>query len=256
MDNIDLLVENNAGGNLSEVIASTNYQPASEGIVLPAEPGRHIVDGRLTDAAPQVAGQQPLGVTTQPQLPQQPVVDPTQSPQYQQAQQQLEAQMRAAALARIEAEEARFEADIAHLSEEEQDRKRLERQVEQTQQVNAWLNQQRQTERMTLEQRQQDIAKRQWGFLYARQAGLPFENPAIRSAILAANDRTEMQQIVQGLVNYVNSLQGQQAQQQLTNGVFAAGASNETAPPAGPKQRSGDIEGLIAARGYTLVNMG
>jgi hypothetical protein len=169
-----------------------------------------------------------------------------------------------AAQARIDAEERAFAAEIRDLPDHEQQLAITERELNQTKQVNQWLNQKRQQERQAqmtqaqqLEAQQQDAAKRQWGFIYATQAGLPFNNEAIRSAILAARDQAHMQTIVRDLAGIVSGSRGQQAQQQLQGGVFAAGGNNGAAA-TGPRPvpRSGDLDTLIQSRNYQTVNWG
>jgi len=55
----------------------------------------------------------------------------------------------------------------------------------------------------------------------------------------------------------VNGGRGQQANQQLQNGVFAAGGNNGgTPPPQQPKRGSGDLDTLIQSRNYQTVNWG
>lgn len=271
-NNVDAQILSTMNGDgLQGLIENTGYQGVSstqqlpEGVNLsfageqtpigqiPGQPGNTIQPGAV----------QQQQVVTQPAVtPQIPVQQPDNRANAEV--QRLQRVAFEAAQARIDAEERAFAAEIRDLPEHEQLLAIAERERDQTKAVNGWLNQQRQAERqrqMTqaqqLEAQQQDSAKRQWGFIYATQAGLPFNNEAIRSAILAARDQAHMQQIVQELAGIVSGSRGNQAQQQLQQGVFAAGGNNGAAA-TGPRPvpRSGDLDTLIASRGYQTVNWG
>lgn len=158
---------------------------------------------------------------------------------------------------RIQADEARFQTEIQHLPDHERERRVLERELEQAQSVNGWLNSTLEQGQQAQYQQQQATAKNMWGFIYANQHGLPYQNPAIKSALMAAESQEHMQQIAQGLVQLVTGGQSQQAVQQLQSGVFAAGG---VSPSGGGSQSlrqfegSGNLKGLISSRGYTGVN--
>jgi hypothetical protein len=63
--------------------------------------------------------------------------------------------------------------------------------------------------------------------------------------------------VVNELVGIVNGGRGQQANQQLQGGVFAAGGNTGgTPPPAKPVRGSGDLDTLISSRNYQTVNWG
>lgn len=158
-----------------------------------------------------------------------------------------------AAQSRIDADERAFQAEIVSLSDEEKERKVLERELEQAHQVNGWLNQNLQGH----SQVQQQQAKNMWGFVIATQSGLPYNNPAIKTAMLAANDENEMRNIAQGLVNLITGSQSQQATQQLQSGVFAAGGATGGGGMNQNLQQyegSGDLSGLLSSRNYQGAN--
>lgn len=253
-ENIDNLIPSD--GDLSSLIGSTQYQSASpadipDGVNLQesGEPG-----GPVGQQYANVAGAVETPAMTAAETT--GGVDPETHRIRQQAYEASQAAFRATQQ-RIEAEERAFEASIAHLPEDEQDRLILQREVEQTRQVNSYLNNQIQTSRQQQEAAQQDWAKRQWGFLYANQAGLPFDNPGVRAAVMAATSRQEMQQIVQNLVAVANGGRQGNIMNQINGGAFAAGGNRgATSSAQGPKKYSGDTEGLIASRGYITVNMG
>lgn len=158
-----------------------------------------------------------------------------------------------AAQSRIDAEERAFQAEIATLPDDDKERRVLERELEQAHQVNGWLNQNQQS----IGQAQQQQAKNMWGFVIATQSGLPYNNPAIKTAMLAANDENEMRNIAQGLVNLITGSQSQQATQQLQSGVFAAGGATGGGGMNQSLQQyegSGDLSGLLSSRNYQGAN--
>jgi hypothetical protein len=91
----------------------------------------------------------------------------------------------------------------------------------------------------------------------AHQSGLPIENPAIKNALLGAGNPDEMKEVAQNLVGLINRNVQQSSQQVVNSGILSTGGGTQTpAAVAAPKQRSGDISGLIAARNPVAVNMG
>jgi hypothetical protein len=162
-----------------------------------------------------------------------------------------------AAQKRIEAEEAKFQLEIRDLSETEQRLALAERERDPTKEVNQWLNQERQRERSEIQAQQQQASKKSWAFIYATQAGLPFDNEGVQAALLGARNREQMAKVAADLANVVGGNRGQQAQQQLQNGTFAAGGNNgAAATPVKPVPRSGDLDTLIGSRRYQTVNWG
>lgn len=249
---------------LSGLIESTGYQQASPDA---------LPDGVNLDFAgePTPFSQQQPGNIVAPV--QQPAGQPaqTQQPAFQQAVQQPAQQQQGpdprlahfeqiafeAAQKRIEAEEAKFQLEIRDLSDTEQRLALAERERDQTKEVNLWLNQERQRERAEIQGQQQQASKRSWAFIYATQAGLPFDNEGVQSALLGARNREQMAKVAADLASVVGGNQGQQAQQQLQNGTFAAGGNNgAAAAPVKPVPRSGDLDTLIGSRRYQTVNWG
>lgn len=248
---------------LSGLINSTGYQPASSealpdgvnldmagpdagGSLNPGLQGGNVTTPVLQPTE-QPATQQPA--FTVPQEPATPQADPRLA--------HFEQVAFDAAQKRIEAEEQLFRVQIADLSEAEQRAAIAERERDQTKEVNVWLNQERQKERGQLMAQQQQASKRSWAFIYATQAGLPFDNQAVQSALLGARNREEMAKVAADMAGLVGGNQGQQANQQLQNGTFAAGGNNGgAAPVAKPVPRSGDLGALIESRNYQNVNWG
>lgn len=247
-------------GDLSKLIGGSQYQTASEvpegvNLQFSGEPVPADVGPLVGNVAPPVAQPQMPSVTPQPPVaPQQPTITPQQVANLQRA-------MHDAAAARIEAEEAKFEASISHLSEEEQEAERLDREVQQTRMVNGWLNQKlAQTQQQTQAQvyqanaQKQEAAKRMTGFLAAQQFGLPFNDPIVRQTILSANSPDQMREFAKGLAERVGANAAQNAQRLAGSGVFAAGGNVGNTPPAAkPVERSGDLGPLISGTGYTFV---
>jgi hypothetical protein len=248
---------------LSGLIENTGYQPASVDQV-PA-------GVKLDMAGPDAGGSQNPGlqagnaIAPGPQFVEQPVTQqPIQQPAQQPATPQADPRLAHfeqvafdAAQKRIEAEEELFRVKIADLSEAEQRAAIAERERDQTKEVNLWLNQERERERTQIQSQQQQASKRSWAFIFATQAGLPFDNEAVQAALLGARNREQMATIAQNLAGLANAGQGQQATAQLQNGTFAAGGNNGAAAPAvKPVPRSGDIGALIESRNYQNVNWG
>lgn len=253
-------------GDLSGKIGSTPYQQGSEsqlpqgvnltGVNDPSAPAD--VQALAGNVVPNSGIPLNNGVT--PVYPQAAQNGGFVQPQNQNAdaeRQRLEQVAYEASMKRIDAEERAFQAEIAHLSDEDRERAVLERELGQTREVNNWLNQQVSGSRqqMTqLQQRQQQQAKNYWVIHVANQAGLPIENQAISAALRAAESPEHMRAIADELVNMVNGSARNTVQNQVNNGMFAAGGGNNApAVPAGPKQRSGDISGLIASRGQVAI---
>jgi hypothetical protein len=254
-------------GDLSGVIGQTQYQEGSqdhlpEGVNLsgvgdPNAPADIAKYGGNVQPNQQVV--QNPGVTPS-FVPQQPVGQQIDPAAIQAERQRLEQVAYNANLARIEAEEAQFQASIANLSDEEKEREALRRELGQTREVNTWLNQRIQgvEKQMGETTRQhQERAKGYWIMHVAQQSGLPIENPAIRSALSGANDPQEMRAIAENLVGLINRNAVQSSQNTVNSGILSAGVrTSNPAPTTSPKQRSGDIEGLIASRGPIAVNFG
>ena len=248
---------------LSGLIENTGYQPASADQV-PA-------GVKLEMTGPDAGGSQNPGLqagnvitpgTQQEVQPvaQQPAFQPAQQPATPQADPRLahfEQIAFDAAQKRIEAEEELFRVKISDLSETEQRAAIAERERDQTKEVNLWLNQEREKERHQIQSQQSQASKRSWAFIFATQAGLPFDNQAVQTALLGARNREQMAAIAQNLAGLVTGTQGQQATHQLQNGTFAAGGNNGAAAPAAkPVPRSGDLGTLIDSRNYQNVNWG
>lgn len=155
--------------------------------------------------------------------------------------------------ARIEAEEAAFQARIAYLPEHEKKVAVLERELGQFSQVNGYLNEQL----GTVEQRRQESAKAQWAFLMERNTGLPVNDPQVRGLLMSAQNPQDMAAKARGIAQLIVNNRQANNVQQLHNGTFAAGGVNGASAAAnGPKRHSGDLDGLINSRGYTAVNWG
>jgi hypothetical protein len=257
MDNIDAPALNNMTGGLDGLISSRGYQPASpadvQGVNLNGgpEPGQVTSTGQPFASVPTVTH------------PVAPSVTPSQPPAQSEPNPAIAAEMARlrdiayqAASTKIQAEEATFEASIAHLDEDTQEYYRLRRENEQTREVNAWLNNRLTGIQQTAEQREQDRAKNLWGFIRAREYNLPYENPAVKAALHAAGNKDEMAQIAANLQQVIGSNRANQARHQMTNGTFAAGGNNGRVAPAAPLRndlRSGRLDNLISQRGYTVV---
>lgn len=251
--NVDESILRNLGADsLVGLIADRPYMIASQDAVNPGvnletagEPGNVGVPSQPNYAATPGVQQIPPGVT--PSMA--PAVDPGEVERLRQI-------AFDSATARISAEEQAFEASIANLDEGEQEFARLERRLDQTERVNEWLNNRVQTVEQTTEAQKRDLAKRQRAFLIANQAGLPFNNETVRATLLSAQNPQHMQQLANGLAEFIGQQRANQARQQVNGGVFAAGGSS--AGTAGPNlkqfERSGDLTGLIDSRGYTTVN--
>lgn len=248
---------------LSGLIENTGYQPASADLV----PDGVNLDMTGPDAGgsrnPGLQAGNAIAPGTQPvdqQVAQPPVFPMAQQPATPQADPRLahfEQVAFEAAQKRIEAEEELFRVKIADLSETEQRAAIAERERDQTKEVNLWLNQERQKEQQAIRQQQAEASKRSWAFIFATQAGLPFDNDAVKTALLGAKNRQEMKTIAQQMAALTNGGQGRQAQQQLADGTFAAGGNNGgAAPPARAKPYSGDLDTYIGSRGYQTVNWG
>jgi len=258
--NIDDMVTKMGDGNLSALIQQTPYANGSEAqlnegaaLAMANDPGPGGIALQAGNVYQPGQVQQAPGVA-----PSQPVQQaPDQSAAMRAEMQRLQQVAFESARAKIEAEERAFQAEIADLPEHEQRIALAERQLEQTTQVNQWLNQERLSQRQQAQAQQEDLARRQFGFIVAHEAGLPFNNEAVRTALLSARNGDHMRQIARELVTAMNGGHVQQVRQQANQGVFAAGGNNGASAPAqGPKQYSGDLDGLVAARNYQTVNWG
>jgi hypothetical protein len=275
LDNFDELIANALPkGDLSGVIGNTQYQQGSpdqlpQGVNLtgvgdPNAPqdigqyGGNVQPNQQIGVNPGVTPGQPAFVP-QSFVPQQPAGQQD-TAALQAERQRLEQVAYQANLARIEAEDAKFMAEIAHLSDDDKERAVLQRELGQTREVNTWLNQRvqgMQKQQGETEQRYQQRAKNYWVLHVAAQSGLPIENPAIKNALSGANNPQEMRAIAENLVGLINRNTAQTSQQVVNSGIFAAGGGTTgPATTAMPKQRSGDIAGLISSRGQVAVNIG
>lgn len=271
MENFDALIEERLpSGDLSGVIGNAQYVQGSpdqlpQGVNLtgvndpsaPADINQYAgnvaaVPGGLVQqpgVTPGIVQQQPLGVQ-QPQAAQ---------PDAHRVQ-ELERIAYEANLARINAEEQAFQASIANLDDDTKEKMVLARELEQTREVNTWLNgrlQGVQQQHQETQQQFQQRAKNYWVMHVAHQSGLPIEEPAIRNALAGANDPNEMRAIAGRLVELINQSAAQSSQQVVNSGIFATGSgTSQPAAVAQPKKRSGDIAGLIGSRGQIAVQMG
>ncbi len=248
--NVDEAILNNMG-SLSQVIGNAKYQSGSpdqlpEGVNLSGVGDPNAPQ----DIAPYLGNVAESGVSG---------VTPQQAPgagpdpaEYQRLQQIAYD----ASLARIEAEEQAFESSIQHLSEYEQQAYRLQRENEQTREVNEWLNQKLQQQEQSVQNQQQQQNKQKWMMLAATQAGLPLSNPGVVTALSKAQNVNELYSIANGLVQLVGQGQSTAAVNTLNNGILSPGGRPAPSAPAGPKRGSGDISGLISSRGSVSVNMG
>lgn len=257
----DQIFQKMGDGNLPNLIAQTPYGAGSESqlnegasLAIATDPGpngiaqgQNVLQPGQVQQAPSFAASQPVqqGPDTAAQQAAAAEIRRLQDIAFRTAQDKLQAEDRA------------FLAEIADLPEVEQRLAKAERLVDQTTQVNQWLNQERMTARQRQESAQADLARRQFGFIVAHEAGLPFQNEAVRTALLGARDKAHMKQIAQELVAAMNGGQAAQVKQQHNAGVFAAGGQVSQTPPAkAPAQRSGDLDGLVASRNYQIVNWG
>jgi hypothetical protein len=231
-------------GDLSGVISGTQYQAGSPNALPEGVNLSGVGDPRMPVGAAQYLGND--AVSALPGMtPGQPAgvgMDPAEVSRLQQIAYE-------ASLARIDAEEEAFQAQIAYLHPDEQERLTLARELEQTREVNSWLNDKLEGHQQLSANQQLQVNKNQWAFVAASRHGLSLSNPAVRTAIYAARNPQEMMQAAQGLVQ----LSGRVAQ---PNGMLAPGGRPGPSSPQGPKPRSGDIAGLIASRGPITVNMG
>lgn len=257
----DQILSTMGDGNLSNLIAQTPYGAGSDSnlnegasLAMANDPGPGgIAQGG--NVFPGGQGQQSPGLATGQIVQQGP--PPAAVQQNAVEIQRLQEVAFRSAQAKIDAEERAFRAEIADLPEHEQELEITKRQLGQTTQVNQWLNQERLTARQQAQAQQEDLARRQYGFLVAHEAGLPFTNEGVRQALLSARDKNHMREIAQQLVGAMNGGQALQVQQQVNQHVFAAGGNTGAAAP-GPRAvpYSGDLDSLVASRNYQMVNWG
>lgn len=246
--NVDSAILANMGDGLQSLIQNTDSVPATAADIIP---GTNLNEGPAlaTGGVGQGENTAPAGngglVT--PQVPV-PGMTPEQVARLQQTAYDAMQQ-------KIEMEEQVFELQLANsdLTEVEKQLIRTERELAQTQQVNGWLN--RQQESVISAQEQQ--AKSLYGLTLAAQTGLPFDNPGVKQALMAARSSDEMRQIAVNLAQAINGQQRQQVQAQARMGIFQAGGNTGGVPAASqPKPYSGDLSGLINSRQSTVVNWG
>ena len=221
------------------------------------------------NAVPGVAPQGGMGVVPQTAPPAQPVQQPVvrqsvapQQPQismeqYQAALAYAQQQRQAAEeaeTARREAEDQRFLDSINHLPQVQQDREILIRYNKQLEE--AFLAQQRR-EQQTVEQREEEEqleAKHQVAWTLAMKNRLPWENPGVQAALMAAPDRRTMDSIVSGLASYQPIVQATQTPAQVAAQVVAApGRGGGGRSQSAVKPHSGDIEGYLKSKPYMIV---
>lgn len=253
--NVDESILSNMGeGNLSGLLQATPYQQASPDVV---NPGVNL-DNAGEPGAGQMAGAQPGNVAVPANVVAQPGVTTGPGPQVPQAEiERLKQIAFEASTAKIEAEEAKFEAELAAegYTEGEKEYLRTKRRLEQTEAVNGWLNNKVQAQEMSQKQQANLIAKNQRAYLTAREFGLPLNN-VVRDALMAAQNPQHMRQLAQGIAQLAGGAQAAQAHNQLNGGVFAAGGTSAggVGPNLKQHERSGDLTALIENRGYTTVN--
>jgi hypothetical protein len=250
MENIDETILQNMG-DLSSVIGRSPYVTGSpdqlpEGVNLSG-----VGDPNMPRDAAQylgnVADPGMSGMT--PQVGPGPGMDPGER-------QRLEQVAYDASMARIDAEEQAFQVAISGYSDEDKERFTLARELEQTREVNEWLNAKLQGNEQQQQQQASEGNKRKWLMVVATQTGLPLANQAVTTALLKAQNVQEMYTIANGLTQLVGGGQAQSAQRNMNSGILAAGGRPMPSSPQGPKRSSGDIAGLIGSRGAVSVNMG
>lgn len=246
--NVDSEILANMGDGLQSLIQNTNAAPATASDIIP---GTNLGEGPALAAGVvgQVGNTAPAGggglVTPQASVP---GMTPEQVARLQQTAYDAMQQ-------KIEMEEQLFETQLAasDLTEVEKQLIRTERELVQTQQVNGWLNRQQETQITAQEQQ----AKSLYGLTLASQVGLPFDNPGVKQALMAAQNSDQMRQIAVNLAQAINGDQRRQVQAMANNGIFQAGGNTGGVPAASqPKQYSGDLGGLINSRPTTVVNWG
>jgi hypothetical protein len=170
--------------------------------------------------------------------------------QLEQQNQQLQMQQRIAAL---QADEQAFADSIEHLPQWQQEQMLHERERQQAQTINMYLQQrvmglsdQLQGQSVAENAKAELIAKRMVAYHKARQAGLDFNNPVIFNSLTGDNVRhpDHMDEHIRGLL-------------QLGVGgpkpILAGGARATNAGSSVPRKGSGDLAGLITSRSYELV---
>lgn len=225
-------------------------------------------------AAGGVAQQPQQGVTPQAAAPAQPVQP--QQPQVSHEQYQaamayaarMQAQSEQAAIREQESQDQLFLDSISHLPQVEQDREILIRYNRQLEQRLQGADNQVQTLRETVHEREQRVAKEDVAWSLAMENGLHWENDAVKDLLLRAEDGNQMRQIAAYLSTMTPRQQQQVAQQaapvqqpqQLTPTQVAAqqmvaapaqGTATRRAPQV--RQHSGDIAGYLKAKPYQLV---
>lgn len=247
--NVDEAVLSNMGDGLQSLIQNTSAVAATGADIIPGT--------NLNDVGPLATGGVGQGGNIAPAgngglvTPQAPVVPGMTQEQVARLQQTAYEAMQS----KIEMEEQVFELQLANsdLTEVEKQLIRTERELAQTQQVNGWLNKQQETVITAQEQQ----AKSLYGLTLASQVGLPFDNPGVKQALMAARSSDEMRQIAVNLAQAINGNQRQQVQAQARMGIFQAGGNTGGVPAASqPKPYSGDLSGLINSRPTTVVNWG
>ena len=271
--NVDETILNSMGsldGLLSERGYTTATVPMQGESVVRNEFGTGPVTapGPADYATHGVVPQPASGVETPNGLPAQPASVPQQPAQPQVSVEQYHAAMayaarmqaaaQEAAREKLEAEDRLFLQSIADLSEMEQNAAILYRHNQQLQAANQGLSETLQQQQQREEEEEQAEAKHGVAMVLAFRNGLPWENPGVQAALLAAPDRATMDQIVTGLkaalpqpaAQYGQQNPAQIAAQQIV-GAPARG-SNGAAPASGPKPGSGDIAGLLKSRPYQV----
>lgn len=262
--NVDSVILDKMGDGLQNLISNAVYQPASseqvQGVNLnfQGEPGA-IQGGQVANASgQQVIQPQPSVTPSYPANQPDPVAIQQQAAQAIQHFQELAFQ---ATAERIQAEEERFEAQIAGLDDDAKEVERVKRERDQLRQLNDYQTRrgQQQEQRFTAAQQQdwqrrQELAKSQTGVMVATQNGLPYDQEWVRTALMAAQDRDHMSRIAQGISQALQNNHAANVQNQINRGVFSAGG-NTGSPALGPQPREGhdSIGDLISSRGYVTV---
>lgn len=158
------------------------------------------------------------------------------------------------AQAAARAEQARFMQSLEGLEPEEKQAKLLQFQNQQLVRANQSLNQRLQETDQRAEQTRQEIAKTQVAHILANRHGLPSQYAQV---LLRAQTAEQMQADAAFFAEQFKQKQAteqtQARQQFMEQGAYAPTGDNAGAPvPEGPKKRSGDIQGLINSRSYTV----
>lgn len=262
--NVDSVILDKMGDGLQNLIQGTGYQPASseavQGVNLnfQGEPGAIPGQQVANAVSQQVIQPQPSVTPSYPANQPDPVAIQQQAQQAIQHFQDLAFQ---ATAERIQAEEEAFEARISGLDDDAKEVERVKRERDQLRQLNEYQTRQGQQQQQRFQsvqqqdfQRRQQVAKSQTGVLVATKNGLPYDQEWVQQALMAAQDRNQMERIAQGIAQSLHANHAANVQNQINRGVFSAGG-NTGSPALGPQPREGrdSISDLIGSRGYVTV---